>query len=54
MTFFSNGRDLPELHQVFAAGHGLVLSSYWPGSFMYDIGITSNGSSKFGSITRMR
>jgi hypothetical protein len=36
VTFFSNGRDLPELHQVFAAGHGLALSSFWPGSFMYD------------------
>jgi hypothetical protein len=36
VTFFSNGYDLAELHQVFAAGHGLALSSCWPGSFMYD------------------
>jgi hypothetical protein len=34
--FLGNGKDLNELHQVYAAGHGLAVSSYWPGSFMYE------------------
>jgi hypothetical protein len=36
IVFFSNGRDLAELHQVYAAGHNLALTSCWPFSFMYD------------------
>jgi hypothetical protein len=33
---FGNGLDLNGLHQFYAAGHGLALCSYWPGSFMFD------------------
>ena len=36
IAFFSNGRDLAQLHQVYAAGHNLALTSCWPFSFMYD------------------
>ena len=36
VCMFGNGVDLNGLHQFYAAGHGLALCSYWPGSFMYD------------------
>jgi hypothetical protein len=36
IAWYSNGLKLSELHQVFAAGHGLALCSAWPGSWMYD------------------
>jgi glycosidase len=36
VRFFSNGQSLNERQQVFAAGHGLALSSLFPGSFMFD------------------
>jgi len=35
VRIFTNGRDLNGLHQMYAAGHGLALSSYWFSSFMY-------------------
>jgi hypothetical protein len=35
VSFYSNGRDLAQLHQVFAAGHGLALSSLWEPTFMH-------------------
>jgi hypothetical protein len=38
ICIFGNGVDLNELHQVYAAGHGLALCNYWPGSFMYKFG----------------
>jgi hypothetical protein len=34
-NIFSNGRNLNELHQVYAAGHNLALCCDWPGTFMY-------------------
>ena len=34
-NWFGNGTNLNELHQVFAAGHSLALSGFWPGSFMH-------------------
>jgi hypothetical protein len=33
---FGNGVDMNGLHQIYAAGHGLALCSYFPGSFMFD------------------
>lgn len=36
INIFSNGKNLNELNQVFAAGHSLALSTNRPGSFMYD------------------
>jgi len=35
-TIFTNGLNLGELHQVYAAGYGLALGCNWPGSFMHD------------------
>lgn len=35
VSFYTNGRNLAELHQVYAAGHGLALSSLWPGSWTH-------------------
>jgi Domain of unknown function (DUF6259) len=32
---FTNGRDLNGLHQMYAAGHGLALSSLWFDTFMF-------------------
>lgn len=36
VRIFTNGWDLKGLNQVYAAGHGLALSSFWHGSFMHD------------------
>ncbi|MBI3848374.1 MAG: hypothetical protein HY292_27390 [Planctomycetes bacterium] len=36
MNWFSNGHDLNEMNQVWAAGHSLALCSNWPGTFMHD------------------
>jgi hypothetical protein len=36
MNYFSNGLNLNELHQVFAAGYNLALCNNWPGNFMHD------------------
>ena len=35
VRIFSNGIDLNGLQQIYAAGHGLALSSLWPGTFMF-------------------
>jgi hypothetical protein len=32
VSISSNGRNLNQLHQVFAAGHGLALNPWWPGA----------------------
>ena len=36
VTWFANGIDLNELHQVFAAGHNLALCPSWPHTSMLD------------------
>jgi hypothetical protein len=36
VNIYSNGLDLNELYQVYAAGHNMALCCYWPGTFMYD------------------
>ena len=36
VLFFSNGHDLNELHQVYAAGHSLALCKYWSITAMHD------------------
>ena len=36
VTWFANGIDLNELHQVFAAGHNLTLCPSWPHTSMLD------------------
>ncbi|RLT40189.1 MAG: hypothetical protein DWI57_08875 [Chloroflexi bacterium] len=36
VNFMSNGLNLNELHQIYAAGHGLALCCYFPGNFLYD------------------
>jgi Domain of unknown function (DUF6259) len=36
VLFFSNGHDLNELHQVYAAGHSLALCSHWCDASMHD------------------
>lgn len=33
-NIYSNGRDLNELQQIYAAGHNLALCCNWPGTFM--------------------
>jgi hypothetical protein len=35
VNIFSNGLDLNELDQVYAAGHNLALCCNWPGTFMH-------------------
>jgi hypothetical protein len=41
VCMFGNGTDLNGLHQFYAAGHGLALCSYWPGSWIYDSNTTT-------------
>ena len=50
---FSNGIDINELNQVFAAGHSLALCSYWPGSSITTSRAISGPCSAFGSDSAM-
>jgi hypothetical protein len=36
VNFMGNGKDLNELHQIYAAGHGLALCCHFPGNFLHD------------------
>jgi len=36
MNWFSNGHNIMELNQIYAAGHNLALCSNWPGTFIND------------------
>ncbi len=36
LDYISNGTDLNQLEQIFAAGHNLALCCDWPGSYLYD------------------
>jgi glycosidase len=36
MNWFSNGHDVNEMNQIWAAGHSLALCSNWPGTFVHE------------------